>query len=72
MQKVDTDLVGLQRYTLACFCAEVLNAWGVTAHLLWKRVGFKIMGVGGREMKWIFLGLFFFYLFFLIFLKSSQ
>lgn len=54
MQKVDTDLVGLQRYILACLCTEVLHAWGVTAHLLWKRVGFKILGVGGREMKWIF------------------
>lgn len=54
MQKVDTYLVGLQRYILACLCIEVLNAWGVTAHLLWKRVGFKIMGVGGREIKWIF------------------
>lgn len=58
MQKVDTDLVGLQRYIVACLCTEVLNAWGVTAHLLWKRVGFKIMGVGEREMKRIFLSFF--------------
>lgn len=61
MQKVDTDLVGLQRYTLACFCAEVLNAWGVTAHLLWKRVGFKIMGVGGKRNEMDIFGPFFFF-----------